>query len=228
MALARVPVSVGAALVLTLVTSVPSPALAAETATYELDRTASAVDFTLQVSKMIFKSKRHGQFSEFAGRLSFDPNNPQGTQLDLTVYTSSVDLRNDEHNQLLKSPAFFDVEQFPTMHFTSASTDVRPDGTLLMTGDLTIRGITQRMTIPAKLTPAQAAGGPVSLESTFEIDRTRFGLVGAKTPGFNASIAKRVQIRLAMSTGPAMETVPATEAGPAAETVPSAEELQSP
>ena len=200
MALARVPVSVGAAIALTLVTSVATPARA-EMVTYPLDRTASAVDFTIYASK-IFRFKREGQFKEFTGQLTFDPENPIGTQVDLTVQTSSVDIHNDEHNQLLKSGAFFDADHFPTLHFTSSSTDMKPDGTLSMTGDLTIRGITQRMTIPVTL-KLPGTGGPsiAFFESTFEIDRTEFGLTGiAKTPGFNVSISKKVQIHIAIAT----------------------------
>jgi polyisoprenoid-binding protein YceI len=201
MALARVPVSVGAALLLTFVTSVATPVLA-ETGTYALDPTASAVDFTLYASK-IFTFKRVGQFKEFTGQLSFDPENPLGTQVDLTVYTSSLDIHNDEHNQLLRSGEFFDVERFPTMHFTSSSTDVKPDGTFAVTGDLTIRGITQRMTIPVKLKVAPETGGPSTafFESTFDIDRTEFGLTGvANTHGINVSISKDVRIHIAMAT----------------------------
>ena len=201
MALARVPVSVSAAIMLTLATAVATP-VHAETATYALDRTASTVDFTLYASK-IFKFKREGQFTEFTGQLSLDPKNLLGTQVDLTVYTSSVDIHNDEHNQLLKSGDFFDVGRFPTMQFTSSSTDMKPDGTFSVTGDLTIRGITQRMTIPVKLKLAPESGGPSTalFESTFEIDRTEFGLTGiAKTHGFNVSISKKVQIHIALAT----------------------------
>jgi len=201
MTLARVPVSVGAAIVLTLVTSVATP-VQAETETYALDPAASEVDFTIWASKL-FTFKREGQFKEFTGQLSFDPENPLGTQVDLTVYTSSVDIHDNEHNELLKSGAFFDVERFPTMHFTSSSTDVKTDGTFSVTGDLTIRGITQRMTIPVKLKLAPETGGPsiASFESTFDIDRTEFGLTGiANAHGFNVSISKKVRIHIAMAT----------------------------
>jgi polyisoprenoid-binding protein YceI len=193
---------VGAVIGLLLMTAVASPALA-ETGTYTLDRTASAVDFTIYASK-IFKFKREGQFKNFTGQLSFDPENPLGTQVDLTVYTSSVDIHDEGHNQLLKSVAFFDVEHFPTMHFTSSSTDAKPDGTFAVTGDLTIRGITQRMTIPVKLRLAADTAGPSTVfESTFDIDRTQFGLTGiAKTPGFNVSISKAVRIHLAIAALP--------------------------
>jgi polyisoprenoid-binding protein YceI len=116
-----------------------------------------------------------------------------------------VDIHNDEHNQLLKSEGFFDVERFPTMHFTSSSSDVKPDGTFAWTGELTIRGITQHMTIPVKLRQAGQEGGAAGtiFESTFEIDRTDFGIVGIpKAGGFNASISKNVRIHLAFATSP--------------------------
>src|SRR5262245_58461351 len=157
MALASVPVSVGAALVLTFFTCVVTPAATAETTVYELDPTASAADFTLYAKKF-FTFKRDGQFKEFSGEISYDPQNQTSTQVDLTVMTSSVDIHNAEHNQLLKSEGFFDVERFPTMHFISSSTDVKPDGTFSWTGDLTIRGITQHMTVPVKLRHAAEAG----------------------------------------------------------------------
>ena len=201
MALARIPVAVSAAIVLTIVAATATSVLA-DTGTYAFDPTASAVDFTIYASK-IFRFKREGQFKEFTGQLSIDPGNPLNTQVDLTVYTSSVDIHNDEHNQVLRSNAFFDVEHFPTMHFKSSSTHAQPDGTFSVTGDLTIRGITQRMTIPVKLKLAPETGGPsiAFFESTFEIDRTEFGLTGiAKTPGFNISISKEVRIHIAMAT----------------------------
>ena len=203
MALARVPVSVGAAIVLTFLTCVVTSAEADPTV-YALDPTASAVDFTIYAKKF-FTFKRDGEFKEFSGQLSFDPQNPLSTHVDLTVMTSSVDIHNNEHNQLLKSEGFFDVEHFPTMHFTSSSADAKPDGTFSWTGDLTIHGITQHMTIPVKQREAVQDGGhagPV-FDTTFEIDRTEFGIVGIpRAGGLNVSIAKKVRIHLAFATSP--------------------------
>jgi polyisoprenoid-binding protein YceI len=55
----------------------------AETEADGLDRTISAVDFTIYASK-IFTFKREGQFKEFTGQLSFNPANPLDTHVDLT------------------------------------------------------------------------------------------------------------------------------------------------
>src|SRR6185369_8566198 len=94
--------------------------------------------FTISAS-MLFKFKEDGNFKDFTGNLSYDPARPADTQMDLTVYTASVNTHNAEHDQLLKSGDFFDVDEFPTMHFVSASTTPKPDGTFSMTGDMTIR-----------------------------------------------------------------------------------------
>jgi len=168
---------------------------------YTLNPAGSAVGFTISAS-MLFKVKRDGVFKDFTGNLSYNPARPTDTHIDLTVYTDSVDMHNAEHDQLLKSPGFFDVERFPTMHFVSDSTIRMPDGSFSMTGDMTIRGVTKRLTIPVKMHQGSSAtgqSGPV-FESNFQIDRTEFGLNGApKFGGMNVSIAKKVAIHIAIA-----------------------------
>lgn len=168
---------------------------------YSLNHGASLVGFTLYASAL-FKIKRDGLFREFTGELSYDPSRPADTRVDLTVYTTSVDIHDSDQNDLLRSSDFFDVERFPTMHFASSGGEVRPDGTLTVTGDLTIRGVTKRMAIPLKVNNAAhtAPGSGPIFESRFEIDRTEFGLNGTpKWGGFNVSIGKKVQIHIAIA-----------------------------
>ena len=204
MALARPPVVALVSAWLMLVAPSIVNAQTLPTGAYTFNRAASAVGFTISAS-MIFKVKENGTFNDFTGSLSYDPARPADTHVDLTVYTGSVDTHNSEHDQMLKSPDFFDVERFPTMHFVSASTFTKPDGTLSMTGDMTIRGVTKRMTIPVALRRDSAANdqsGAV-FESTFQIDRTEFGLNGVPDwHGFHVSISKKVEIHIAIATRP--------------------------
>ena len=171
------------------------------TGLYTVNQARSSIGFTIHGS-MIFKVSRDGQFKDFTGELAYDPAQPASTHVDLIVYTGSVDMHNREHDQLMKSGEFFDVEHFPTMHFVSSSAQIRPDGTLAMTGDLTIRGVTKQMTIPVKLKPsARPDGTGAVFETTFPIDRTEFGLNGNPGwGGFTLKIAKDVQIHLAIAT----------------------------
>ena len=190
--------------VVTAFSLAPSPFAAAQaerSSVYAVDQTASTIGFTIYGS-MIFKIKRDGLFKSFSGQLSYNPSNPAAARVDLTVYTNSVDMNDAGNNALMKSSDFFDVARFPTMHFASSSINVRPDGALDMTGDMTIRGITRHMTIPVRLKPAGQSDSPGAVfESTFPIDRTEFGLNGSpRLGGFKLSISKNVQIHIAIAT----------------------------
>jgi polyisoprenoid-binding protein YceI len=169
---------------------------------YTLNPAASAVGFTISGS-MIFKVKESGTFKAFDGSLSYDPGRPADTHLDLTVYTASIETKNAEHDDLLRSGEFFDVEHFPTMRFVSASTARQSDGTFSMTGDMTIRGITKQLTIPVRLRtdPGTGSGDGAMFESNFQIDRTEFGLNGVpKWGGLKVSISKKVDVHIAIAT----------------------------
>ena len=203
MTLVRLPVSPAAAILLILVTPVVARAQVSSDGVYTVDQAASTVSFTLQGSA-IFKVKRDGYFKNFSGLVSYNPARPADTRVDLTVAADSIYMRNSEHAELLKSAEFFDVERFPTLHFASESTNLRPDGTLSVTGDMTIRGVTRRMTIPVKLrTTSNGPGQGTAFESTFQIDRTEFGINGVPDwHGFHVSISKKVQIHIAIATQP--------------------------
>jgi polyisoprenoid-binding protein YceI len=204
MSLVRLPVSLAATLLLILVTPLVALAQAPSDGVYMLDRTASTVGFTLYGSA-IFKFKKDGYFKDFSGLVSYDPARPADTHVDLTVDAASIDTRNSDHDQLLRSGEFFDVEHYPTIHFASDSATIRPDGTLSVTGDMTIRGITRRMTIPVTLRPTTLTGTTpgAAFESTFQIDRTEFGLNGSVSQyGFHVSISKKEQIHIAIATRP--------------------------
>lgn len=202
MALVPLSASLLVAVVLPLASSSTAGAQTDTSAMYSVDQAASTVGFTIHGS-MIFRISRDGLFKDFSGQLSYDPANPAGAHVDLTVYTDSVDMNDSGNNALMKSPDFFDVAHFPTMHFASSSTSVKPDGTLEMTGDMTIRGVTRQMTIPVHLRPAVKEGessGTV-FESTFPIDRTAFGLNGSPSlGGFRLKISKNVDIHLTIAT----------------------------
>jgi polyisoprenoid-binding protein YceI len=200
MALARFTVALSVAALLACAST--ASAQTAAPGSYTLDRTASVVGFTISGS-MLFKMTEKGRFRDFSGAVSYDPAQPGRTHVDLTVYTASVDMGDVKRDELLKSTDFFDAEHFPTMHFVSASTNTLPDGTISMTGDMTIHGITRRMTIPVSFRPDAAWNGPARgiFESTFQIDRTEFGINGIpKWNGLKVSVSKNVQIHIAMAT----------------------------
>ncbi len=169
---------------------------------YAVNQSASSIGFTI-FGSMLFKIRRDGRFKDFSGELAYDPGRPADTHVDLTVYTSSVDMHNASQDQLLKSEEFFDVARYPTMRFTSTSAEAKSAGELAITGDMTIRGVTRPMTILVKMHTPGAVGSPAPavFETTFPIDRTDFGLNGNPGwGGFTLKIAKNVEIHLSIAT----------------------------
>ncbi len=73
----------------------------------------------------------------------------------------------------LKKGDFFDVEKFPTAKFEVASSEMK-DGKLHVTGNLTLRGTTKSITIPATI--SEADGMATFKSDVFSIDRTDFGV----------------------------------------------------
>jgi len=119
-----------------------SPALAAET--YEFDKSHTTVGFQV---RHIF-TMLGGKFQDFSGTIGVDRAKPEGSSVEFTIRAASIftnDAKRDEH---LKSPDFFDVAKHPTITFKSTS--MKPNGkdSWLVTGDLTMRGVTRQVTLP--------------------------------------------------------------------------------
>lgn len=98
---------------------------------------------------------------------------------DFTVDLSTIkdlDIQGDFAGKLethLKSADFFDVAQFPTSTLKITKAVAKGGENYDLTGNLTIRGITQSITFPAIV---KVTGKTASASAKFDIDRTKFGL----------------------------------------------------
>ena len=99
-------------------------------------------------------------------------------RLEGTVPVSSVIVKDENLQAHLQSPEFFDGEQYPEIRFHGL--DLKVDGdTATLTGDLTIKGHTQRVTAEGSVAgPVEDPFGNTKLGLQFEtvVDRTKFGL----------------------------------------------------
>lgn len=121
-----------------------------------------------------------GRFDAVAGDVSYDPANPAGSSIKVTIQAASVSTGVAKMEEHLKSPDFFDVKQFPTLAFVSKSWTAKSEGTYEVAGDLTIHGVTKPVTVTAVRTGlgknAFNQKDLVGFETTFEIKRGDFGL----------------------------------------------------
>lgn len=96
----------------------------------------------------------------------------------------------------LSNADFFDVEKFPTAKFVVTSSEAK-DGKVMVTGDLTIKGITKSVTIPATVSEA---GGVVNFNSdTFKINRADFNVRYASKSFFDNLKNKFINDEVEMS-----------------------------
>lgn len=88
-----------------------------------------------------------GQFQSFEGEFTFDGKSVDGAAVKLTVKTDSIDTDHEARDKHLKSPDFFNVQEFPEMTFVSTKFESTGEKTAKMTGDLTLAGVTKPVTL---------------------------------------------------------------------------------
>ena len=81
--------------------------------------------------------------------------NPANCRFQLTIQTNSLDTNHAKRDDHLRSPDFFNVQQFPTITFESTActlANTRDGSTVYqVTGDLTMHGVKRQITVPLRL-----------------------------------------------------------------------------
>ncbi len=149
--------------------------LALTTGTWTIDPTHTVIGFSAR-HEMVAKVR--GRFEDFAGNFVLDGADPSASSANLTVQLASVDTKNADRDTHLKSAEFFDVDQFPTMTFTSTS--VEGSGPkFTVHGDLTVHGITKNIPVTFELVGVSTdpwGGTRIGFEGHAEISRKDFDL----------------------------------------------------
>ncbi|OGK96094.1 MAG: hypothetical protein A3J45_08660, partial [Candidatus Rokubacteria bacterium RIFCSPHIGHO2_02_FULL_69_13] len=113
-----------------------------------------------------------GTFHRFAGEVRVDPGALEQAVVSLAIEAASVDTgiqRRDDH---LRSEDFFHVTRFPQITF--ASRRVAPaDGKVLVTGDLTLHGVSREVTVPVEL---ELSAGTLRARGEFAIRMSDYGM----------------------------------------------------
>ncbi len=115
--------------------------------TYALDASHTQVGFAVRHMAV---SKVRGRFTTFEGTLVV-AEDPTESSLSVTIDAASIDTRDENRDNHLRTNDFFDVENHPT--WTFVSTSVVPEGPTewKVTGDLTVRGATKPVTLDVTL-----------------------------------------------------------------------------
>ncbi len=141
---------------------------AAPAGNYTLDPTHASVTWSLSHAGL---SKYTARFDNISGALNFTPDTPQNSTVDIRIDPKSVSTGLPKFDEeIATSGKYFDAETFPEIRFVSTNIKLTGDTTGLITGDLTVKGVTK----------------PVTLDVTFNGAGKSFGNPG-KTLGFSAT-----------------------------------------
>jgi polyisoprenoid-binding protein YceI len=170
----------------------------ASTITWKIDPAHSRAEFKV---KHMMISNVKGSFSSLTGTLIEDTADPTRSQVEATIDISSITTGDEQRDAHLKSADFFHHEQHPVMTFESTKIEKKGDEEYAVTGDLTVRGVTKRLTfaVEGPSAPGKDPWGNtrIGLSATTKINRKDFGLTwnaALETGGF--LVGEDVQIVL--------------------------------
>ena len=150
-------------------------------APWEFDPAHTGVHF--KVRHLMISSVR-GEFEKVSGKIVYDESDVTKSSADIAIETASINTRVAKRDEHLRSPDFLDVAKYPAITFRSKRVEKAGDGTLKMTGDLTIRGVSKEVVLTVE-GPSPEIKDPmgnrrVGGQAATKINRKDFGLVWNK------------------------------------------------
>jgi polyisoprenoid-binding protein YceI len=111
---------------------------------WEIDPAHSAALFS--VRHMMVSTVR-GEFGKLAGTVKLDPADLTRSSVQATIDARTINTREPQRDEHLRSADFFEVEKFPTIEFKSTRIVRAGSETYELTGQLTMHGITREITL---------------------------------------------------------------------------------
>lgn len=143
--------------------------------TWNLDAIHSQVMVSVEHMAM---TRLRAKFPVVTGRLEVDANDPLRSSFSVEVDTRSVLTGHGRQEEFMRSEPWLDAERHPTFSFRSSAIEPASGSSLVVRGDLTLKGVTRPIAIPAEFhgVVADSWGLRTGLTSTFKVDRRDYGI----------------------------------------------------
>jgi polyisoprenoid-binding protein YceI len=141
---------------------------------YKLDPEHASV--VVRVSHMGF-SRFTLRFDRIAGGFQWDPAHPEAAQASIALDAASLDAGPPKLGPQF-AREFLDAEAHPKITFVSTGLKIMADGTGVLSGDLTLAGVTRPVTLNVTFNgvgPGLIGGKRVGFSATGQILRSAFG-----------------------------------------------------
>jgi polyisoprenoid-binding protein YceI len=135
-------------------------------------------EITFAVRHMMISNVR-GRFEDFTGTVEFDEENPENSSVEVKIEAASINTREEDRDNHLRSPDFLNAEQYPYLTFKSTRIEQTSPNSGRIYGDLTIRDVTREVVLDVDY--AGKVQSPFGTESagfsaTTKINRRKWGL----------------------------------------------------
>ena len=164
--------------------------------TYTIDPAHTSVEF---IGRHLMITKVRGRLPNVSGTITI-ADEPIHSHVEAEIQVATLYTGDDRRDESLRSPDFFDAEKYPTITFRSTNVEPGASGTWMMTGDLTLRGVTRPVTLEVDFDGANVSprgDERIAFSAAADVDREEWGLtanVVLETGG--VLIGKQVRIEL--------------------------------
>ncbi|OQP62478.1 hypothetical protein A3860_27685 [Niastella vici] len=153
----------------------------------------NASDVSFKIKNLGFNTG--GSFSGLAGTITFTPDNPAGCSFDVHIEANTINTGVEMRDNHLRSDDYFDVKNYPQIKFVSEKvTGTKKNGTLFVSGKLTIKGITKDISFPFT---AQPISDGYLFNGQFNLNRRDFKVGGGSTVSDHLTVLLKVVARKA-------------------------------
>ncbi len=119
----------------------------AEPDAYRIDDSHSFANWSIRH----VASKTSGTFSDIKGKILIDANDLSKSSVEAKINMLSVNSSHAKRDEHIKKPEYLDVEKFAEMTFLSKKVEAKSKTEGVMTGVLTMHGVSKEMTFPFKV-----------------------------------------------------------------------------
>ncbi|HUR81385.1 MAG TPA: YceI family protein [Thermoanaerobaculia bacterium] len=158
-----------------LLAQTPPAAAPAVRENWVVDKPHSNVEFRIRH----LMSNVTGRFKDFNLAATLDRADPARSSVEFNIQAASIDTGEPPRDEHLRSPDFFEAAKYPTISFKSSVVTPKGPTQFDVTGDLTMHGVTKRVTLPIEFNGfgkdargAERAGFAV----TATLDRKDYGI----------------------------------------------------
>jgi polyisoprenoid-binding protein YceI len=158
-------------------TAAPAASQSTKPTKWQIDPMHSAAHFSV---RHLMISNVRGEFTKLSGSAVINPADSSKSTVEVTIEAASINTREPQRDEHLRSADFFDVANHPTLTFRSERVEAQGPENFKLTGDLTIRGVTKQITfeVEGPTAPVKDPWGNTraGITASAKINRKDFGV----------------------------------------------------